>query len=213
MRIRTNLPTINKAGCAAIIKGLEERMSPRAKYYRKRVGIMKKSIAVMPDDTRKRLYELRVSKLSACWGHRRTEWTDDLRRRFAIGQLIAMPDRKYYAIIQNACANGIKPGQPFIHVCINRNKAHYVMALDESADIRIILQKHSCLAGKTIMKAFNKKRDTWTLYAKFGDRFQHVADVFGLDLAHFGEYVQDFVKPADARGPGRPRKPILHEFV
>lgn len=213
MRIRTNLPTIDKAACDAIIHGLEERMSPRARYYRKRVGIMKNTFEKMGADKRKRLYDMRLGKLSAIWGHQNTRWTDELRKKFAIGQIIAMPPMKYYGIIQEACANGIAPGQPFIHVRINRNKAHYVMALDESADIRIILQKHSCLAGKTIMKAFNKKRDTWTLYAKFGDRFQHVADVFGLDLTHFEEYVQDFVKPADARGPGRPRKPILHEFV
>lgn len=213
MRIRNNLPPIDKAACDAIIHGLEERMSQRARHYRTRAGIIRTTFAKMGDERRKRLHDMRVGKLAANWGHRCTKWTDEMRRRFAIGQLIAMPDRKYYGIIQEAYAHGIRAGQPFIHVRINRCKACYIAPLQTQDDIRVALQRNTCLAGKTIHKAFNKKRDTWTLYAQFGSRRQHVADVFGMDLSNFEEYTQDYVRPADARKPGRPRKPILHEFV
>ena len=213
MRLQTKLPPIDKTACDAIIRGLEEHMSPRARHYRKRVGIMKTTLEQMDADKTKRLHDMRVGKLSANWGHRRTRWTDDMRMKFAIGQLIAMPDRKYYGIIQEAYAHGIRAGQPFIHVRINRCKACYIAPLQTQDDIRVALQRNTCLAGKTIHKAFNKKRDTWTLYAQFGSIRQHVADVFGMDLSNFEEYTQDYVRPADARKPGRPRKPILHEFI
>lgn len=212
MRIRSNLPEIDKNACDAIIKGLEERMSPMARHYRKRVSIMKNTVEKMPDEQKKRLHDMRVGKLSSIWGHRNTRWTQALKKRFAIGQLIAMPDRKYYGIIQEASANGITPGMPFMLVAINRNKAHYIMAINGMEDIPSVLQRNACLAGKTIMKAYNKKRDTWTLYAQFGARYLHVADVFGLDLTTFKEYVQTYV-PSHEKKIGRPRKPILHEFI
>ena len=97
------------------------------------------------------------------------------------------------AILADAAARHIKPGVPFIHVCINRLRVRYVRVARSFSAIKQILSVHKVLGGRKIMKLYVKSRDVWVLYAKFNEGYKHVADVFGLDLTNFPDYVQEYI--------------------
>lgn len=207
MRERKEVPEAPKDAVEAMMKCLEANMSRKAVIHRHKAAAAQKMAERMTPERRLVIREKRKEILSVTWGVGKRITKEEFSRRVSLGQCTSISERQYKAIINEACLSGIQPGQPFIHVSINRAYARYVEPISDFNGIRKILARHLCLSGKTILKSYNVERDAWVLYTTFNGKMRHVADVFGIDMAEFPEYVQAYVKPKDYRGPGRPRKP------
>lgn len=192
MRPRKTHAPDDKDAVAAIAEALEQNASKRSKSYRMRSGLMTNLHQTLPEERKTSLRNMRVGILERTWGteaHLRA--IHSYRHEKAIGQLTALPDDKFNGILADAAAAGISPGDKFINVVINRLNVRFVARIRSPRDVVRILSKYRSLNGKTILKSYNKKRDVWVLYTKFPQGYQHLADVFGLDLSNFKEYVHE----------------------
>lgn len=206
MRLRKNLPKLNRKGVGAIVKWLDSVMSEPARKHRNHAEAVRRTADAMTQEQRDSLKEMRRKSIELALLSPKVEFDDALRFKLSLGHISAMNEKQYTAIVNDAVVAGIGPGQPFINVCINWAAVRYVKPVNSFDDIKAVLSRHRCLDGKKISKTYNIRRDVWILYTTLGGKMKRVGEVFGLDLAELPEYVQKYVRPADARGPGRPKK-------
>ena len=193
MRIRVKIPNVEQSVVEDIKTALVENMSERGKDHKIRSERIHRQLDSLTETDKANLRERRMPGIIKARQSRRYKVDEVSSFHSAIGQLSSMPDRKYNAILADAAARRIKPGVPFIHVCINRLRVRYVRVARSFSAIKQILSIHKVLGGRKIMKLYVKSRDVWVLYAKFNEGYKHVADVFGLDLTNFPEYVQEYI--------------------
>lgn len=190
MNKRKTHTDVDPEAVAAIAESLEQNAGQKTKSFRLKSGILKKSYSELSEERRSSLKAMRIGILKRSWGteaHLRA--IHSYRREKAIGQIASLPDEKYNGILQDAAAAGISPGDKFINVVINRLNVRFVARIRSFRDVVRILSQYKSLNGKTIFKTYNKKRDVWVLYSEFPQGYQHLADVFGLDMTKFKEYV------------------------
>ena len=193
MRIRVNIPTVEPSDVENIKTALVENMSERGKDHKIRSERIHRQLDSLTETDKANLRERRMPGIIKARQARSAGTNEMASFHSALGQLSSMPDRKYTAILADAAARHIKPGVPFIHVCINRLRVRYVRVARSFSAIKQILSVHKVLGGRKIMKLYVKSRDVWVLYAKFNEGYKHVADVFGLDLTNFPDYVQEYI--------------------
>lgn len=207
MRQRKYPHEINETAVTNIKSWLDANLSPRGLKYKHHEKAARHYFATMPEQKRMELRRVRAEKIRIAWQTQRRADAQELSENISLGSLKSMPDRKYYTILNDAHLAGIKPGRPFIHVCIHRAHIRYIRRLKHMEDIQPILAGHVCLNRRKIQKTYSKKKDVWILYTTFSGKRHHVADIFGMDLTDFPEsYIHEYVRPADYRGPGRPIK-------
>lgn len=197
MRLRKDIPEVCSEEIEGIRNGLAENMSERGRDHKIRSDRIHRQIDSLSEKDRSRLRKRRLPGIKKAQKALKKISKRSYAYHSALGQLSSMPDRKYDAILAHAAASGVKPGEPFIHVCINRLRVRYIRVISSFDDVKQILSVYKVLGGRAIMKLYVKSRDMWVMYAKFSEGYKHVADVFGLDLTECPDYVQKYNPPQE----------------